>query len=123
MEPIKLLNLSVKRKKAPGPWQDFWHISRGFFVFFGVSGVDHGREERMERRFEQEHYRNQVTVRLSGRVVPGQYTFQELSGYVNRRGWTVHENGTATNDLSDEALAELRTWMERGPRTAHLLPL
>ncbi|TSA80796.1 hypothetical protein FNU79_16150 [Deinococcus detaillensis] len=120
MEPIKLLDVSVKRQKAPSNWPDF----NGFFMFFGVSGVDHNREERLEKRFKQRFYPNQVTVRLSGQVAPGPYSFKGLPESVNYWGWIIHKDGTATSDLSDEALADLRSWMQRVPRaSASLIPL
>lgn len=118
MEPVKLIHLSVKRTRLR-PWVDFG----GFFVFFGISGVDHGREERLQRRIEQEHYRNHATVRLSARVAPGSYALSGLPEEANRRGWTIDASGTATSDLSDEGLAHLRAWMERGPRTVRPIPL
>ncbi|BDP43181.1 hypothetical protein DAETH_31500 [Deinococcus aetherius] len=118
MEPVKLINLSVKRTRLR-PWVDL----SGFFAFFGISGVDHDREERLQKRFEEEYYRNYATVMLSARVAPGTYTLDGLPQEANRLGWTVNANGTATSRLSDDALASLRAWMERGTRTVHPTPL
>jgi len=119
MEPITLLNMSVKRQKPPSNWPDF----RGFFLLFGVSGVDQHREERLEKRFKQRFYPNRVTVTVSGGVTPGHYNFQGLPKAINYWGWIVDKNGTAVSDLSDAALAELKTWMQRGPRTVSPVPV
>ncbi|WP_343216598.1 hypothetical protein [Deinococcus aestuarii] len=101
------------------PWIDFG----GFFAFFGISGVDHDRERRVQKRFEEEFYPHQVTATLSARVAPGPYALGGLPEEANRLGWTVQPNGAATTRLSDDGLASLRAWMERGSRTVQPTPL
>ncbi|WP_245872883.1 hypothetical protein [Deinococcus planocerae] len=110
--------MSVKRPRLR-PWIDFG----GFFAFFGISGVDHDREQRVQRRFEEEFYRNRVTATLSARVAPGTYALGGLPEEANRLGWTVLPSGTATTRLSDDSLASLRAWMERGSRKVEPTPL
>ena len=89
----------------------------GFFVFFGVSGTDHNREERMHRRFEQEYFANIITLTLEP-LPPGVYHFAEMPELVNRRGWTVSQKApnTATTDLSNDGLEEFRAWWASGVR-------
>ncbi|GAA5501742.1 hypothetical protein Dxin01_01481 [Deinococcus xinjiangensis] len=96
----------LKRRKL-GPVLDFG----GFFAFFGVSGTDHGREERMNKRFEQEYFANIVTLVLSQPLAAGTYQFAGLPELVNRRGWKVEGGHAATCDLSDDGLEEFRAWM------------
>lgn len=123
MPPVHLHSISVRRRRVR-PFIDFG----AFFLFFGISGTDHGREERMRRRFEQEYYANIVTatlrgIGLRGAVSAGRYRLEGLPPDANRRGWTVDASGRATGDLSDDGLAELRAWMERGQRQVVPVPL
>lgn len=111
MSPLEITGISVRRRRLR-PFIDFG----AFFLFFGISGTDSGREERMRRRFEQEYYANTVTATLRGAVPAGRYRLEGLPEDANRRGWTVGEGGRAVSDLSDDGLAELRAWMQKGKR-------
>ncbi|PNY80936.1 hypothetical protein CVO96_05720 [Deinococcus koreensis] len=119
MEPTVELSAITVRRRRLRPFIDFG----AFFLFFGISGTDHGREERMRRRFEQEFYANVVTATLRGSVEPGRYRLEGLPQDANRRGWTVDAGGRATGDLSDDGLAELRAWMAQGKRRVEPVPL
>ncbi|GAA5511871.1 hypothetical protein Dcar01_00585 [Deinococcus carri] len=118
MTPTEITGLTLRRKR-PGLPVDFG----SFFMFFGISGIEHGREERLRRRFEREYYPHVVTLRLSGQVTPGRYHLRGLPGEADRRGWTVQAGGTATADLSDEGLHDLNTWRAGGGRQVELEPL
>ena len=118
MAPVEIVGISVRRRRLR-PFVDFG----AFFLFFGISGTDSGREERMRKRFEQEYYANVVTATLRGAVPAGRYRLQGLPEDANRRGWTVDGSGRATGDLSDDALAELRAWMEQRGRQVVPVPL
>ncbi|PTA66854.1 hypothetical protein [Deinococcus arcticus] len=85
-----------------------------FFLFFGISGVDHGREARLERRFEEEYYPHLVTLRPSGSLPPGRYSFAGLPADANRRGWAVEEGGLAQGELSEDGWAALQAWLAQG---------
>lgn len=100
------------RRRRLLPLPDF----SGFFLFFGISGTDWNREQRLERRFEREYYPHLVTLGLSGKARPGRYHLYGLPAEADRRGWTITANGRATATLSDEGLSELRTWMAGGTR-------
>ncbi|WP_019584783.1 hypothetical protein [Deinococcus apachensis] len=111
MEPVQITHLNAKRRRL-WPTPDFG----AFFMFFGISGTDWNREERLQQRFEREYYRQIVTLRLSGKVRPGRYALHGLPGEAKQRGWTVTADGRATSTLSDEGLGELRAWLARGER-------
>ena len=118
MEPATISAFRVRRKRL-GPSLDFG----SFFLFFGISGTDEGRGERLQKRFEGEYYRHLVTLKLSGSVPPGRYWLRKLTEEANKRGWTVRADGRATSDLSDEGLRDLNTWLASGARQVHLDPL
>ena len=74
-----------------------------FFMFFGVSGTDHGRKARMEQRFELEYFSNVVTLHLASPLAPGHYTLRGLPDEANKRGWTVEPGGgPPRGNLSDD---------------------
>ncbi|CAM3731421.1 hypothetical protein DEFR109230_10105 [Deinococcus frigens] len=88
-----------------------------FLLFFGVSSTDHDREERLNRRFELEHFSNVVTLDLASPLEPGQYLLRGLPDEANKRGWTVGQGGGhPTGHLSDDGLEELRDWMGQRDR-------
>ncbi|GAA5532435.1 hypothetical protein [Deinococcus aluminii] len=118
MTPTEITGLTVRRKGRGLP-VDFG----AFFLFFGISGIDSGRAERLQRRFEREYYPHLVTLKLAGNVRPGRYHLRGLPAEANRRGWTVQANGAATADLSEEGLHDLNTWRASGARQVHLEPL
>lgn len=111
MEPVRIRTVRVKRKWL-APSVDFG----SFFLFFGISGTDEHREERLQQRFEREYYRHVVTLNLSRAIPPGRYRLGGLPGEANRRGWTVRAGGRATSDLSDEGLRDLNAWLANGAR-------
>ena len=115
---VEIRGISVRRRRLR-PFIDFG----AFFLFFGISGTDHGREERMRKRFEQEYYANIVTATLRGAVPAGRYLLNGLPADANRLGWAVGEGGLAVGDLSDDALADLRAWMGQGGRQVVPIPL
>lgn len=119
VEPPAEISALTARRRRLRPFIDFG----AFFLFFGISGTDHGREARLRRRFEQEFYANVVTVTLGGPVAPGRYRLEGLPADANRRGWTVGHGGVAVSDLSDDGLAELRAWLARGNRRVVPTPL
>ncbi len=110
MASVQLKTYRLSRRK-PKARIDFG----AFFAFFGVSGVDHGREQRTQRRFEEEYFANVVTLMLSGAIENGLYHFAGLPERVNRRGWRV-QGQQATTELSDDGLEEFREWLGRGVR-------
>lgn len=114
--------LSVKRRRLK-PMSIDWGP---FFLYFGVSGTDHTRAERMEKRFELEHFANLVTLSLTVPLAPGSYLLLGLPDEANKRGWTVDAGGrSASGALSDDGLADLRAWMggrERRVQAAVLAP-
>ena len=101
--------LSVRRRRL-GPYVDLGP----FFLFFGISGVDRGRDARIQKRFDLEYYPHLVTLRLSPAPAPGCYALRGLPADANKRGWTAQQGGTLQSDLSDDGLAELRAWLEAG---------
>ena len=101
--------LSVRRRRL-GPYVDLGP----FFLFFGISGVDRGRDARIQKRFDLEYYPHLVTLRLSPAPAPGCYALRGLPADANKRGWTAQQGGTLHGDLSDDGLAELRAWLEAG---------
>lgn len=106
--PIQLL--SVRRRRL-GPYVDLGP----FFLFFGISGVDRGKDARVQKRFDLEYYPHVVTVRLPGQApAPGRYALRGLPDDANKRGWTAQPGGTLQGDLSDDGLAELRAWLASG---------
>ncbi|MDV6373523.1 hypothetical protein [Deinococcus arenicola] len=83
-----------------------------FLMFFGISGVEHGKQERLDRQFELEHFFNLVTLTLNPPLGPGQYVLKGLPHEANKRGWTVEQGSqTASSPLSADGLEELREWM------------
>ncbi|MFK7601509.1 hypothetical protein ACI3L1_04775 [Deinococcus sp. SM5_A1] len=112
MPEIRVNGLSVRPRRKRMALPDLG----GFFMFFGVSGTDHGRAARLERRFELEHFSNVVTLDLASPLGPGQYVLRGLPHEANKRGWTVEGGGSATGHLSDDGLEELRAWMGQGNR-------
>ncbi|SMB86040.1 hypothetical protein [Deinococcus hopiensis] len=111
MNAVKLLSLSTNRRRLR-PFLD----PGGFFLFFGISGIDHNREERYQKRFEEEYYRNRTTVKLSQPLALGQYTLEGLPETANSLPWIVQNGGFVTGFLSDEGLSDLRKWMEQSDR-------
>ncbi|SMB92353.1 hypothetical protein [Deinococcus hopiensis] len=118
MKTVQLTELRARRRRFAS-LPDFG----AFFMFFGVSGIDQHSEERQQKRFEREYYAHLATVRLSGTVTAGRYTFQNLPEEANRRGWSVRSDATASTELSDEGLQALKGWMARGSREVQLQPL
>ena len=107
-QETRVEGLSVKRRRKP-PMTIDWGP---FFLYFGVSGTDHGRAKRMEGRFKLEHFANLVTLTLGAPLAPGSYLLRGLPDEANKRGWTVDAGGrSATGPLSDDGLADLRAWM------------
>ncbi|MVN85910.1 hypothetical protein GO986_03930 [Deinococcus sp. HMF7620] len=106
-EPVvsALQVLSVRRRRLR-PFVDFGPV----FLFFGISGVDHGREARLQRRFEQEYYPHVVTARLGG-VGAGRYRLEGLPEDANRRPWIVGADGVVRGELSEEGLGAFRVWL------------
>lgn len=112
MQETEVVGLSVRPRRRGWPTLDIGP----FFMFFGVSGTDHGREARMERRFEQEYFSNAVTLHLARALTPGRYALRGLPEETNRRGWAVGPGGgNPTAHLSADGLEELRGWMRRKP--------
>lgn len=109
MASSSLQLVSVRRRRL-GPYVDLGP----FFLFFGISGVDRGREARIQKRFDLEYYPHIVTVRLSAAPAPGRYALRGLPAEANKRGWTAQQGGTLQGDLSDDGLAELRAWLASG---------
>jgi hypothetical protein len=104
----QVLALHVRRRRLL-PWVDVGP----FLLFFGVSGEDRGRAARLERRFEQEHFSQRVTLRLHPALPAGRYTLRGLPAEANKRGWTVEPGGrSARSDLSADGLRELRGWLD-----------
>ncbi|GGL96480.1 hypothetical protein [Deinococcus aerophilus] len=105
----QVLTLHVRRRRLL-PWVDVGP----FLLFFGVSGEDRGRAARLERRFEQEHFSQRVTLRLQPALPAGRYTLRGLPAEANKRGWTVGPGGhSAHGDLSADGLRELQGWMNQ----------
>lgn len=115
---VEIKQFQVARKKKP-----FSLDLSPVFLFLGVSGTDHGREARMQQRFEQEWYANIVTLRLSGQLPMGRYQLRGLPDEANKRGWTVTESGSIRSDLSDEGLSDFRQWWGRGARRVEAVPV
>ena len=112
MDETEVVGLSVRPRRKGWPTLDLGP----FFMFFGVSGTDHGREARMEKRFEQEYFSNAVTLHLASTLEPGVYTLHGLPDEANRRGWTVGPGGgNPTGHLSADGLEDLREWLRRKP--------
>lgn len=106
---LEIMGLSVRRRRVP-PTVDLG----AFFMFFGVSGTDHGRAARLERRFELEYFSNAVTLHLTSPLGPGVYVLRGLPTEANKRGWTVGKaGGNPTGHLSADGLDELRDWMRQ----------
>ncbi|CAM3388137.1 hypothetical protein DESA109040_10650 [Deinococcus saxicola] len=122
VQETKVEGLGVKRRRLK-PMTIDWGP---FFLYFGVSGTDHTRAERMEKRFELEHFANLVTLTLSVPLTPGSYTLRGLPDEANKRGWTVGAGGrSASGPLSDDGLTDLRAWMagrERRVQAAVVAP-
>ena len=118
MQTARLSHLRIRRRR----WASLPDFGT-FFLFFGISGIDEHGEARRQKRFEREYYANLAAVRLSAAVPPGRYALVGLPDEANRRGWRVGTDGTATTELSDDALRELRAWMDRGERQVSLQPL
>jgi hypothetical protein len=112
MHETEVVSLSVRPRRRGWPTLDIGP----FFMFFGVAGTDHGREARMEQRFEQEYFSNAVTLHLASGLEPGVYILHGLPGEAGRRGWTVGPaGGNPTGHLSADGLDELREWLRRKP--------
>lgn len=112
MDETEVVGLSVRPRRRGLPTLDIGP----FFMFFGISGTDHGREARLQQRFEQEYFSNVVTLHLAAALSPGTYTLRGLPDEANKRGWTVGpEGGNPTGHLSADGLEELRAWMRRTP--------
>ncbi|GGL86110.1 hypothetical protein GCM10010840_25060 [Deinococcus aerolatus] len=112
MHETEVVGLNVQRRRRGWPTLDIGP----FFMFFGIAGTDHGREARMERRFEQEYFSNAVTLHLASALSPGTYALHGLPEEANKRGWTVGpQGGNPTGHLSADGLDELRGWMRRTP--------
>lgn len=110
---IKIKEYRVEKKKAKKSMSiDF----SGFFAFFGVSGVDHSRKERLEREFEENYYGNRVTLVLSDNLPEGAYAFSGFPEYLNLRGWHSNGKNTVTSDISNNRLEELEAWWAGGGR-------
>ncbi|WP_221091391.1 hypothetical protein [Deinococcus aquaedulcis] len=108
-EALTLRDVTVRRRRL-WPYVDLGPV----FLFMGISGVDHGREARLQRRFEQEYYPYLVTARPSRPLAPGRYTFSGLPEDANRRGWTVAPDGLARTELSEEGHSAFQAWRQRG---------
>lgn len=112
MQEIEVVGLSVRTKRRGWPTLDLGP----FFLFFGVSGTDHGRKARMERQFENEYFANVVTLHLASALESGIYTLHGLPDAANKRGWTVEPKGSnPIGHLSADGLSELRAWMRSRP--------
>ncbi len=107
------------RRRTPRPFIDL----AGFFLFFGISGVDHGREARMQRRFEEETFPHHVTVQITPALAPGRYRLDGLPEDVGGRPWAVRRAGQATTALSDDGWIAFQAWQHGGRRDVRAVPL
>lgn len=111
MQPLRIKKYHLAQKKARKAID--WS---GFFAFFGVSGVDHNRQERLEQQFEEEHYRNKVTLVLSENLSAGLYHLQGLPERLNWRPWRSSGKNVLVSDISDNSLEEWQDWWAQGGR-------
>ncbi|KQR40668.1 hypothetical protein [Deinococcus sp. Leaf326] len=109
MASSNLQLLSVRRRRLR-PYVDLGP----FFLFFGISGVDRGKDARVQKRFDLEYYPHIVTVLVSPAPAPGRYALRGLPVEANKRGWTAQSGGALQGELSDDGLAELRAWLGAG---------
>ena len=109
MTPLRITHVHHQRR-PPRPFIDV----AGFFLFFGISGVDQGREARMQRRFEQETFTHHVTAQVTPPLTPGTYRLEGLPDDVTRRPWVVKRPGQAVTALSDDGWAAFQAWRQGG---------
>lgn len=117
MQPLRIKEYRLEQKKARKTVD--WG---GFFAFFGVSGVDHNRRERLEQQFEEEHYRNRVTLLLSESVPAGLYVLAGLPERLNWRPWRSKGKNMLVCDISDNSLEEFEDWWAAGGRQVSATP-
>ncbi|WP_412028392.1 hypothetical protein [Deinococcus yunweiensis] len=118
MTALRITHVEHQRR-TPRPFIDL----AGFFLFFGISGVDHGREARMQRRFEQETFTHHVTVQVVPPLPPGRYLLDGLPHDVGGRPWVVSRAGQAVAALSDDGWTAFQTWQQGGRRELRAVPL
>ncbi len=118
MNSLKIQNYQLKAKKIPP------HIDlSGFFAFFGVSGVDHDRQKRIDERYELEHYPTMITLTLNSKLPAGKYQLEGLPERLNWRDWVSSGGNTVSSDLSSNALEEFEEWWASSDRAVRPVPL
>ncbi|MBB5376151.1 hypothetical protein HNQ07_001608 [Deinococcus metalli] len=117
MTAVKITQVQHQQRR-PRPFLDL----AGFFLFFGISGVDQGREERMRRRFEAETFTHRVTAHVAPALPPGRYRLEGLPDEVARRPWVVERAGLAVATLSDDSWAAFQTWQRGGQLGVRAVP-
>ncbi|THF87744.1 hypothetical protein E7T09_00410 [Deinococcus sp. KSM4-11] len=118
MNPQRITHVHHQLRR-PRPFVDL----AGFFLFFGISGVDQGREARLQRRFEQETFPHRVTARLSPSPGQGRYRLEGMPEEVARRPWVVNHPGQAVTTLSDDGWAAFQAWQRGGAREVRAVPI
>lgn len=120
---VRVLSAEFQRK-PPSPKLDLSRLT-SFLMFFGVSGGEHARRQKLARDFQRFYYPYLATLLVQlpdgAELALGAYTLEGADAQtdLNARGWTVlaydltRRTATLSSELSEAAQAEVQGWRGR----------